>query len=73
MINQDIILNVLDEKSYLREYEIKLTLDEIKEIHKIFFVLSSFQDFIDCIKALIENKKLSIKKDNDNENQIKLN
>ena len=30
VINQDIILNILDKKSYFREYEIKLTLDEIK-------------------------------------------
>jgi len=69
VINQDIILNIL-ENTYLREYEIKLTLDELKQIHKIFVVMSSFQEFIDYIKALIENKKLSIKKDNDNENQI---
>ena len=71
-INQDIILNILDEKSLMREYEIKFTLNELKKIHKIFLVLSSCQEFIDFIKLLIENKKLSIKKDNKNQMTIEL-
>ena len=62
IIKQDIILNILDEKSLMREYEIKLTLNEIKQIHKIFLVLSSCKEFIDFIKVLIKNQKLSIKK-----------
>ena len=62
IIRQDIILNILDEKSLMREYEIKLTLNEIKQIHKIFLVLSSCKEFIDFIKVLIKNQKLSIKK-----------
>ena len=62
IIDQDIILNILDEKSLMREYEIKLTLNEIKQIHKIFLVLSSCKEFIDFIKVLIKNQKLSIKK-----------
>ena len=62
IISQDIILNILDEKSLMREYEIKLTLNEIKQIHKIFLVLSSCKEFIDFIKVLIKNQKLSIKK-----------
>ena len=62
IIDQDIILNILDEKSLMREYEIKLTLNELKLIHKIFLVLSSCKEFIDFIKVLIKNQKLSIKK-----------
>ena len=62
IIKQDIILNILDEKSLMREYEIKLTLNEIKQIQKILSVLSSCKEFIDFIKVLIKNQKLSIKK-----------
>ena len=46
----------------MREYEIKLTLNEIKQIHKIFLLFSSCKEFIDFIKVLIKNQKLSIKK-----------
>ena len=72
VINQDIILNILDEQLLKREYEIKFTLNELKHIHKLFLVCSSCQEFIDYIKVLIENKKLSIKKDNKNQMAIEL-
>ena len=72
IINQDIILNILDEKSLMREYEIKLTLNELKQIHNIFLGLSSFKEFIDFIKVLIENKKLSIKKSDQDKMTIEL-
>jgi len=72
IINQDIIFNILDEQLLKREYEIKFTLNEIKLIHKIFLVCSSCQEFIDHIKVLIENKKLSIKKDNKNQMTIEI-
>ena len=68
IINQDITLTVLDEKEIMKEYETKLTLDKLKQINKIFLVLTSCQEFVDYIKALIENNKLSIK--NLSENQI---
>ena len=72
VINEDIILNILDQNSFMKEYEIKLTLNELKRIHKIFLVFSSCQEFIDYIKALIENKKLSIKKSFKNQLTIEL-
>ena len=55
----------------MKEFEIKLTLNELKHIHKIFFVLNSCRDFVDYIKALIENKKLSIKNNFENKVVIK--
>ena len=72
VINQDIILNILDEQLLKREYEIKITLNELKHIHKLFLVCSSCQEFIDYIKVLIQNKKLLIKKDNKNQIAIEL-
>ena len=72
IINQEIILNVLDEKDLMKEYEIKLTFDELKDFHKIFLTLNSSQDFIDFIKATIENKKILIKKYKDNQITIEL-
>ena len=72
IINQEIILNILDEKDFMKEYEIKLTFDELKNIHKIFLTFSSCKDFIDFIKATIENKKISIKKNKENQITIEL-
>ena len=66
IINQDIILNLLDENELMKEYEIKLTLEELKQIHKIFLILSSCKEFLDYIKAIIENNKLSVKKSMEN-------
>ena len=71
-INQDIILNLLDEKHLMKEFETKLSLDELKQIHKIFLVINSCREFIDYIKALIENNKLAIKKIIDNKVIIEL-
>ena len=72
IINQEIILNVLDEKDLMKEYEIKLTFDELKDFHKIFLTLNSSQDFIDFIKATIENKKILIKENKENQITIEL-
>ena len=52
----------------MKEYEIILTLNELKQIHKIFSIFNSCQDFLDYMKALIENNKLSI--NNSSGNQI---
>ena len=66
IINKDIVLNILEEKDILKEYEIRLTLEELKLIHKVFLMLSSCQEFLDNIKLLIQNNKLYIKKTNEN-------
>ena len=47
-------------KNYIK----KLNLREIKDIHKLFFMINSSDEFIDYIKASYENKKLTIKEDN---------
>ena len=60
IINENIYLNILEEKDIMNEYEILLTLNELKQIHKIFSMFNSCQDFLDYMKALIENNKSSI-------------
>ena len=55
-------MNVLDEKDLMKEQEIKLTFDELKNLHKIFLTINSCKDFLDFINAIIENKKILIKK-----------
>ena len=55
-------MTLLEEKDILKEFEIKLTLEERKHMHKIFLVINSSQEFIDYIKALIDNNKILIKK-----------
>ena len=71
-INGNIILNILDEKENFREFETKYTLEELKQKHKIFSMLNSSKDFLDYIKILIQNKKLSIKAKSENQMIIEL-
>jgi len=70
--NNDIILNILDEKEIVKEYEVKLTLEELKQKNKVFLLFNSCQEFLDYIKVLIQNKKLSIKTTNENQIIIEL-
>ena len=70
IINQDIILNLVDEDEFMKEYEFKLAFNELKELNKVFSMLTSCQEFLDYMKALISNKKLLIK--NTAENQMSI-
>ena len=70
IINQDITLDLLEEKELMEEYEIKLTLNDLKQIHKIFSMFNSSKEFIDFMKAIIDNKKISIKSVNENKISI---
>ena len=72
IINQNIILNLSEENDLMKDYEIKLTFDELKRTHKIFLMFSSCSDFVDYMKALIENKKILIKNSNENKITIEL-
>ena len=63
--NQNIILNLSDEKTLYEEYESNLTFEELKNIHKAFSMLNSTQEFIEYIKILIQNNKLTINKENE--------
>ena len=62
VFNQDIVLNLFEEKDLMKEYEKILSLNELKQMHTIFLGLNSCKDFVDYMKALIENNKLLIKK-----------
>jgi len=57
----NIILNLVDQNEFMKEYEFKLAFNELKELNKVFSMLSSCQEFLDYMKALISNKKLLIK------------
>ena len=72
IINQDIIFNLKDQKELILEYEYKFTLDEIKQMNKAFLALDSCQEFLDYLKALIKNNKLSIKGKAENKIYIEL-
>ena len=65
-------MNLIVEKEFKKEYEIKLSLEEIKKMHKIFSFLGSSLEFVDYVKALIDNKKLSIKPPVDNRIKMEL-
>ena len=66
IVNQDISLNISEEKDNFEEYGINLNFEELKQINKSFSILGSCQEFLEYIKALIKNNKLSIKKENEN-------
>ena len=72
IINQEIKLNIYDENDLMKEYEIKIPYYELREMHTIFLTFSSCQDFIDFIKATIENKKILIKKNKEDQITIEL-
>jgi hypothetical protein len=54
--------NSLINTCYIR----KMSLDDIKEMHKAFYGLNSCSEFLDYLKQLIENKKLFIKENEEN-------
>ena len=61
------ILNLYEEGDINNKYyNNKMSLKEIKNKHQIFYIFKSCQDFLDYIKASYENKKLFIKKNNEN-------
>ena len=61
-----IFLNLYEEGNINNKYySQKLSLREIKNKHQIFCVFNSCQGFLDYLKALYENKKLSIKNNNE--------
>ena len=60
-----ITLNILEKDIFPNTtYIKKLSFKEIKELHKLFYMLNSINEFLDYIKSANENKKLTIKKDN---------
>ena len=60
-----IILNILDKDIFPNiKYIKKINFKEIKELHKIFCMFNSCNEFLDFIKSAYENKKISIKKEN---------
>ena len=60
-----IILNILDKDIFPNiKYIKKINFKEIKELHKIFCMFNSCNEFLDFIKSAYENKKINIKKEN---------
>ena len=73
IVEQDITLNLINQKEIMKDYEKKLSLDELKKMHRVFFALNSCQEFVDYLKTLIENNKLSIRGIDENKIYIELN
>ena len=66
-LDEYIIFNISEEKQFMREYELKLSFEQLRQIHKKFFNFSSFQEFINFIEIMIDDKNISIKKDKENQ------
>ena len=72
VINEEITINLIIEKDFKKEYEIKSSFDEIKKMHILFSTLLSSEQFVNYFIALIENKKLFIKAPIENKITIEL-
>ena len=70
--NQNIKINILDKEELFIEYELKLNLEELKQMHKIFLMFGTCKEFGDLIKVLIKNNKLNIQKIIESEVTIEL-
>ena len=64
--NQNISLNLSEENELFEEYQIELNFEELKQLHKSFSMLDSCQEYLEYMKALIQNNKISIKKEIEN-------
>ena len=73
IVEQDITLNLINQKEIMKDYKKKLSLDELKKMHRVFFALNSCKEFVDYLKAIIENNKLSIRGFDENKIYIELN
>ena len=67
-----LILKISVENILLDNYEKKLTITDIQNIHKTFINFSFFKNFVDFIKSHIENKKFEILKINNESILIRL-
>ena len=72
IINQEITLNLLDQNDLMKEYEKKITFDELKQMHKLFSTFTATGEFVDYLKALIENERVKIIKIGENKLPIEL-
>ena len=61
IIEEIIKINLISQTN-IKEHEVKLTLDELKNINKLFSKFKSLNNFIVFIKPVVMNKKLSVNK-----------
>ena len=67
--NQNILINL---SVLSKEYEKILSFEQLKLFHKAFSMLKDCNEFLEYIKVLIENNKLSIKKEIGNQISIEI-
>jgi len=70
--NNNITLNISDEKELFEEFEKIINFEEMKKLHNAFSALTSCHDFLEFIKRLIKNNKLLIKKEGENQISIEI-
>ena len=70
--DENMTLELSEENMLLENYEKKLNISDINNIHKIFSDFSIFKEFFDYIKTQIENKKVEIFRISNQKISIKL-
>ena len=71
-INENISFYLFDDKELLNEYELKLTIVDLKQMNKAFSIFNSCGELINYISNLINNKKMKIKQLTENTTTIEL-
>ena len=72
IMQEIMVINISEENDIFEQYEIKLYFKELLQINKAFSMLNSCLEFLEYIKELIKNNKISIKKENENTLSIEL-
>ena len=71
-INENISFYLFDDKELLNEYELRLTIVDLKQMNKAFSIFNSCDELINYISNLINNKKMKIKQLTENTTTIEL-
>lgn len=62
--NETLVMSIYEKELSNKSYYLKMTIKEIKNIHQIFCIFNSCEEFLDYIKVLLKNEKFLIKNEN---------
>ena len=71
-INENISFYLFADKELLNEYELRLTIVDLKQMNKAFSIFNSCGELINYISNLVNNKKMKIKQLTENTTTIEL-
>ena len=70
---ETMLLKILQYEPLILSYSTKYNLNEIRSINQTFSLINSCSEFLDYLKALVANNKITIKKSEEHENYLSIN